>query len=69
MFYRVVAVVLYALLIVPGAVHFPSMWIMVLLAPAWLLMVFWLEERRVRRTVGQELREAVSRLPLDSSRR
>ncbi len=63
--FRIVALLLLAVLIVPGALYFPYLWSMVIAAPAWLWYIFRLEERRIRATLFEEVRATLERLPVE----
>ena len=58
MHFRFIAIGLVTLLLIVGAVHFPPLWLFVVLVPVWLDLVFIWEEERIRREVLADMWEA-----------
>lgn len=56
--FRFVAIGLVTLLLVAGAVHFPPLWLFVVVTPVWLDLCFIWEEERIRTTILNELEAA-----------
>ena len=56
--FRFVAIGLVTLLLAAGAVHFPPLWLFVVVTPVWLELCFVWEEERIRATILNELEAA-----------
>ena len=63
--YRSIAVLLFTLLLIAGAMHHAPLWLFVFAAPLWLHKVFTWEAARVRAEAKEALRDAVLRTPVD----
>lgn len=58
MWLRILAIGLVTLLLAAGAVHFPPLWLFVVVTPVWLELCFVWEEERIRTMVLHELEAA-----------